>query len=46
MAFDGSRLQAVVPQVFLPRPGTPFWLMMRRDRCHVFPAAPRGGMAA
>jgi iron(III) transport system ATP-binding protein len=38
MAFDGSTLQAVVPSVFLPKPGTPLWLMMRRDRCHVFPA--------
>lgn len=37
MAFDGSTLQAVVPSVFLPRPGTPLWLMLRRDRCHVFP---------
>jgi iron(III) transport system ATP-binding protein len=46
MAFDGSRLQAVVPQVFLPKPGTPFWLMMRRERCHVFPAAPREGRPA
>ncbi|PWR01629.1 Fe3+/spermidine/putrescine ABC transporter ATP-binding protein [Meridianimarinicoccus roseus] len=41
MAFDGTRLQAVVPSVFLPKPGTPFWLMMRRDRCHVFPAGVR-----
>jgi len=40
MAFDGSTLQAVVPSVFLPAPGTPMWLMMRRDRCHVFPAGP------
>ncbi|OSP54483.1 ABC transporter ATP-binding protein [Pseudoruegeria sp. SK021] len=38
MAFDGSTLQAVVPSVFLPKPGLPLWLMMRRDRCHVFPA--------
>jgi len=41
MEFDGSRLQAVVPSVFLPRAGTPFWLLLRRDRCHVFPAAPQ-----
>lgn len=40
MVFDGSTLQAVVPSVFLPKPGTPLWLMMRRDRCHVFPAGP------
>lgn len=36
MAFDGSTLQAVVPSVFLPKAGTQLWLMMRRDRCHVF----------
>lgn len=42
MAFDGSTLQAVVPSVFLPKPGTPLWLMMRRDRCHVFTARDTG----
>ncbi len=38
MAFDGLRLTASVPGVFLPRPGTELWLMIRRDRCFVFPA--------
>jgi len=38
MAFDGSRLTASVPGVFLPKPGTVLWLMIRRDRCFVFPA--------
>ncbi len=38
MDFDGSTLRASVPGVFLPRPGTPLWLMFRRDRCFVFPA--------
>jgi iron(III) transport system ATP-binding protein len=38
MDFDGSRLRAAVPSVFLPRPGTALWLMFRRDRCFVFPA--------
>lgn len=38
MEFDASHLSAVVPGVFLPKAGTPLWLMMRRDRCHVFPA--------
>jgi iron(III) transport system ATP-binding protein len=38
MDFDGSGLTASVPGVFLPRPGTPLWLMIRRDRCFVFPA--------
>ncbi|WP_028028358.1 ABC transporter ATP-binding protein [Gemmobacter nectariphilus] len=39
MEFDGSTLTAAVPGVFLPRPGTVLWLMIRRDRCFVFPAA-------
>ncbi len=38
MDFDGSVLKATVPAVFLPAPGTPMWLMIRRDRCFVFPA--------
>ncbi len=39
MDFDGSVLTASVPGVFLPKLGTPLWLMIRRDRCHVFAAA-------
>ncbi len=38
MDFDGSTLKAQVPNVFLPTPGTALWLMIRRDRCFVFPA--------
>ena len=38
MDHDGSVLSAVVPAVFLPRPGVPLWLSIRRDRCFVFPA--------
>lgn len=38
MDYDGSRLTASVPGVFLPSPGTALWLMIRRDRCHVFPS--------
>ena len=38
MEYDGSVLTAAVPGVFLPRPGTALWLMIRRDRCFVFPA--------
>ncbi|RMD48385.1 MAG: ABC transporter ATP-binding protein [Alphaproteobacteria bacterium] len=49
MEADGSRLRASVPAVFLPRPGTPMWISVRRDRCHVFPvgegAAAEGGAA-
>ena len=37
MDYDGSTLTAHVPSVFLPKPGTPLWLMIRRDRCFVFP---------
>ena len=37
MDHDGSVLKARVPSVFLPGPGTPLWLMIRRDRCFVFP---------
>jgi iron(III) transport system ATP-binding protein len=32
-------LTAAVPGVFLPKPGTVLWLMIRRDRCFVFPAS-------
>ena len=39
MDYDGSRLTASVPGVFLPAIGTALWLMIRRDRCHVFAAA-------
>ncbi|WP_417241433.1 ABC transporter ATP-binding protein [Celeribacter sp.] len=37
MDFDGSILHATVPSVFLPKAGTPLWLMLRRERCFVFP---------
>ncbi|NJM82057.1 MAG: ABC transporter ATP-binding protein [Tabrizicola sp.] len=36
MDFEGARLTASVPGVFLPSPGTVLWLMIRRDRCFVF----------
>jgi len=36
MDYDGSILKATVPSVFLPKPGTALWLMIRRDRCFVF----------
>jgi iron(III) transport system ATP-binding protein len=37
MEFDGSMLKATVPSVFLPKAGTALWLMLRRERCFVFP---------
>ncbi|MCV2863728.1 ABC transporter ATP-binding protein [Albidovulum sediminicola] len=39
LCHDGRILKATVPAVFLPKPGTPMWLMLRRDRCFVFPKA-------
>jgi iron(III) transport system ATP-binding protein len=43
MDHDGSILKATVPSVFLPKPGMPLWIMIRRDRCFVFPAGERRG---
>ncbi len=37
MDHSGEVLRATVPNVFLPKPGTPMWLTVRRDRCFVFP---------
>ncbi len=34
---EGGAMSATVPSVFLPKPGTPMWLAIRRDRCFVFP---------
>ena len=34
---DGSILKATVPYAWLPEPGTPVWLSLRRDRCFLFP---------
>ncbi len=36
LEYDGSTMTAAVPAVFLPAPGTPMWLMVRRERCHVY----------
>lgn len=41
MHHDNSVLKATVSSVFLPKPGTVLWLMMRRGRCHVFPSSER-----
>nr|WP_243694367.1 ABC transporter ATP-binding protein [Shimia isoporae] len=38
MDHDGSELHVTVPNVFLPKIGTPLWLTIRRDRCFVFRA--------
>jgi iron(III) transport system ATP-binding protein len=38
MDYDGSELRVTVPNVFLPRVGTPLWLTIRRDKCFVFKA--------
>ena len=37
MDHDGSIMKATVPNVFLPEVGSALWLLIRRDRCFVFP---------
>lgn len=37
MDYDGTVMRAQIPSVFLPQEGTPLWIMIRRDRCFVFP---------
>jgi len=39
MDFGVSTLLATVPSFFLPKVGMPLWLMIRRDRCFVFPSS-------
>ena len=34
---QGEVLTASVPSVFLPKPGTLFWLLAPRKNCYVFP---------
>ncbi|PVA07984.1 ABC transporter ATP-binding protein [Thalassorhabdomicrobium marinisediminis] len=36
---DGTEMKAVIGSVFLPKPGTVLWLMIRRDKCFIFPRA-------
>jgi len=42
MEHDQSVLSASIPGVFLPKPDTPLWLSLRRDRCFVFPCIRQG----
>lgn len=37
MDYEDVCLKVTVPGVFLPKPDTPLWLSVRRDRCFVFP---------
>ena len=37
MDYDGTVMRAQIPSVFLPKEGTALWIMIRRDRCFVFP---------
>jgi iron(III) transport system ATP-binding protein len=39
MDHSDEVLRATVPYAYLPEPGTPMWLGLRRDRCFVFPCA-------
>jgi len=43
---DGSVLRASVPHAWLPEPGTPVWLSLRRDRCFVFPCVKQRRVAS
>lgn len=43
MDGDGAPLKATVPGVFLPRPGTPLWATLPRQRCFVFADVPAAG---
>ncbi len=45
MEFDESVLKAMVPSVFLPRPGRPLWLSIRRDRHFLFPCSVQSRIA-
>ncbi len=46
MDHDGGPLRATVPYAFLPEPGTPLWLGLRRDRCFVFPCKSQSRVAS
>jgi iron(III) transport system ATP-binding protein len=46
MDHDGDLLRATVPYAFLPEPGTPIWLSLRRDRCFVFPCREQSRVAS
>ncbi len=46
MDHDGSVLKATIPGVFMPKPGTPLWLSLRRDRCFVFPCRVQSVLAS
>ncbi len=46
MEFDESVLKAMVPSVFLPRPGRPLWLSIRRDRHFLFPCSVQSRVAS
>ncbi|MFN3211118.1 MAG: ABC transporter ATP-binding protein, partial [Roseovarius sp.] len=37
MDFGDPGFKVTVPAVFLPKPGTPMWLTIRRDKCFIFP---------
>jgi len=40
---NGQEMKALVPSVFLPKRGTVLWLMIRRDKCFIFPRATDSG---
>ncbi|MEM7236654.1 MAG: ABC transporter ATP-binding protein [Pseudomonadota bacterium] len=46
MDHNSSLIKAAVPRTWLPEPGTPVWLSLRRDRCYVFPCAEQSRVAS
>ncbi|MEL6766067.1 MAG: ABC transporter ATP-binding protein [Pseudomonadota bacterium] len=46
MEHDGQPLRATVPHAWLPEPGMPVWLSLRRDRCFIFPCARQSRVAS
>ena len=46
MDHSSEVLRATVPYAYLPAPGTPLWLGLRRDRCFVFPCANQSRVAS
>ncbi|MEM7498684.1 MAG: ABC transporter ATP-binding protein [Pseudomonadota bacterium] len=46
MEHDGHTLRATVPHAWLPEPGAPVWLSLRRDRCFLFPCSRQSRVAS
>lgn len=45
LAATGAAMTALIPGAYLPPPGEPVWLTLRRDRCFIFPCAVQSRVA-